>query len=498
MTKHSKIRANTILLTATNATNRLIGFVYRIVLIRIAGQEAVGLFQMIFPAYSLFLVLATAGMPIAVSKLVAEFKARNNYSGVQSVLRTAAGTALILGLSANTLLFLLARPLANDILRDPRVYHALLIIAPSLPLVALCSVFRGYFQGLQEMRVVSASQLLEQLGHVLSTLWLVSLALSNGPIYLTAALAAGSILGEFVGLSTYLVCYPFFRPKPTVQSLFPAVKMTQTLFGVAIPTTAARLVQSLARLIQSIIIPNQLRLAGFTASQAAIAFGQLTGMAFNLLFVPSLFTTSLAAALLPQISAAGSNRSTRHTTAAFLRALNWTTTLSLPCSALFITLGEPLCLVLFNSRSAGQLLSLLATGGLLLYTQQISAATLQGLGKPTQPMIAALIGTVVSGVLLYLFTPIWSVRGAAIALTIGFVISGLISLWMVEQEIHFMRQWRTVLIRSLAAAFIAGYVAHYSYIHSLANIGRILPSLAIASLGCLLAYLLCGKLLKAI
>jgi stage V sporulation protein B len=486
------------MLTATNAANRLIGFIYRILLIRIAGQEAVGLFQMIFPAYSLFLVLATAGLPIAVSKLVAEYRAKNSHSGVQSVLRTAIGTALILGLSANILLFILARPLANDVLKDPRVYYALLIIAPSLPLVALCSVYRGYFQGLEEMRVVSASQLLEQLGHVFSTLWLVSIALSSGPIYLTAALAAGSILGEFVGLGTYLVCYPIYRPRPRAPSLYPTSKVAQTLFAVAVPTTAARLVQSLSRLIQSIIIPNQLRLVGFTASQAAIAFGQLTGMAFNLLFVPSLFTTSLAAALLPQISASRSQRSAQQPTKAFLRALNWTTTLSLPCSALFITLGEPLCLVLFNSRSAGQLLSLLATGSLLLYTQQISAATLQGLGKPTLPMIAALVGTAVCAGLLFLFTPIWNIRGAALSLTIGFAISGLISLWMVEQELHFMRHWRVVLFKSVAAALASGYVSHHAYIHCLANLGRILPSLVVASVGCVLTYLICGKLLQAI
>lgn len=498
MNRRSKATSNTILLTATNALNRLIGFVYRIVLIRVAGQEAVGLFQMVFPAYSLFLVLATAGLPIAVSKLVAEYRARNSEAGVRSVLRTAVLTALGLGLSANCLLFLLARPLADSVLRDSRIYYALLIIAPSLPLVALSAVFRGYFQGLQEVRVVAASQLLEQVGHVSATLWLVSLVLARGPIYLTASLAAGSILGEFVGLGTYLVSLPFFRPTPKADGLAPVPKMARTLFSVAIPTTATRLVQSLAQLVQSILIPGQLRLAGYTASQAAIAFGQLTGMAFNLLFIPSLFTTSLAATLLPQVAASSSRRSTEQATGAFLRALNWTASLSLPCSALLITLGEPLCLVLFNSRAAGQLLSLLASGGLLLYTQQISSATLQGLGKPALPMIASLVGTAVSSVLLLILTPLWQMRGAAISLAVGFVISGLLALAMVERQLPFFRQWWPTLTKMLCAALVSGYVANTAYVHCLASSGRVLPSLLIAGAGGLAAYWASAKLLRTI
>jgi stage V sporulation protein B len=497
MNKRSKATQNTIFLTATNAFNRLVGFVYRIILIRIAGQEAVGLFQMVFPAYSLFLVLATAGLPIAVSKLVAEHQARNNQAGVRSVLRTAILTALTLGLGANALLFLLSHPLANNVMKDSRIYYALLIIAPSLPLVAVSAVFRGYFQGIQEIKVVCASLVTEQIAHVLATLGLVHLVLARGPVYLTAGLAAGSILGEFAGLTMYLISYPFFRPKTNGLTLQPALQVAHTLFSVAIPTTAARLVQSLSQLVQSILIPTRLRVAGFTASQAAIAFGQLTGIAFNLLFIPSLFTISLAATLLPQVSAACSRNSPEQASAAFLRALNWTTALSLPCTALFITLGEPLCLVLFNSRSAGQILSFLAWGGLLLYTQQIAAATLQGLGKPALPMIASVLGTLVGGVLLYVLTPLWQIQGTAIGLIIGFGVSGVVGLLMVERQLHFWQQWRPTLVRSILAAVMAGVVANTLYLHCLANSGRTFLCLVIAGCGSLLAYVAGGKLLRA-
>ncbi len=488
--KRNRLTGNAMILTMANAFNRIVGFVYRIVLIRMVGQEAVGLFQMIFPIYFLFLVLASAGLPIAVSKLVSERKARGDSSGAAAVLRTAASLAVIMGLGANVLLFLLARTISYDMLGDPRTFLALLIIAPSLPLVSLSAVYRGYYQGIEEVRVVAGSLIGEQTVHVLATLGLVAVTLAKGPVYLSASLAAGSILGEFAGLSVYLVCFPFFRLNAEVRREVPKrADIVRTLFAISIPATATRLVLSLAQVMNSMIIPSRLRLAGYTASQAAIAFGELTGMSLNLLFVPSLFTVSLAATLLPQVSSAAARNDPERARKVFLRSLRWTALLSLPCSALFIALGEPLCLFLFNSRTAGKLLSLLAWGGLLLYAQQIVGATLQGLGKPVLPVIASLSGTIIGGTLLYLLTPTYFMNGAAVALVVGFAASGVISLWMVERRLPFFRDSWWFVTRVLTSAVATGVAAHFIYIHALALWKQSFAAMTVAGIGAILVYL---------
>lgn len=490
MSKRNRLTGNAMILTMANAFNRIIGFVYRIVLIRMAGQEAVGLFQMIFPIYFLFLVLASAGLPIAVSKLVSERNARGDATGANAVLRTAAALALIMGLAANALLFASARVISSNLLGDPRTFLAILIIAPSLPLVALSAVYRGYYQGIEEVRVVAGSLISEQTVHVLATLGLVGLTVTRGPVYLSASLAAGSILGEFAGLAVYLTCYPFFRINTQPGTKAPKRSViVRTLFAISIPATAARLVLSLAQVMNSVIIPSRLRAAGYTASQAAIAFGELTGMSLNLLFVPSLFTISLAATLLPQVSSAAARDDPERARSVFKRALRWTALLSLPCSALFVALGEPLCLFLFNSRTAGQLLSLLAWGGLLLYAQQIAAATLQGLGKPVLPVIASLLGAIIGGLLLYALTPVYLMNGTAFALIAGFCTTGLISLWMVEQRLPFLKDSWWFLVRTLTAAIATGIAAHFIYIQSLALWKQSFAAMTIAGIGAILVYL---------
>lgn len=468
--------------------NRTVGFAFRIALIRIAGREAVGLWQMIMPLYFFFLVLASAGLPTAVSRSVAEHKAKGDMNGVQRVFKTALSFALVSGLAAAIVLSLLAGFFSQHVLADSRLKLTLLIIAPSLPLVAVSAVFRGYFQGLEAMPVVSTSLILEEIVHVIATISLVGVTLSKGPGLMAAGFAAGSLLSEFAGLGVYLVAFPLFKSTTRQHNGF-SLPLLISILRLSIPATAGRLLHSIGQLCQSIIIPTRLRVAGWTASQAAIAYGELTGMALNLLFMPSLFTVAMATTLLPKITAAIARSHAQQARAVFLQAISWTALISLPLSALLISLGKPICQLLFDSSSAGDLLTYLAWGGLLLYTQQVAGATLQGLGKPLLPLLTSGLGTVISSVLLYLFAAVWQIKGVALGLIAGWTTTGSISLYLVQRHLPFFAQfWPRLLKISLAAA-LSGIAAHNLYLHCLANSGRMLLSLLCAGVGASLVYL---------
>ncbi|NLW17743.1 MAG: polysaccharide biosynthesis protein [Firmicutes bacterium] len=485
-----KTANNTLILTVTNFINRAIGFVFRIALIRIAGREAIGLWQMIMPLYFFFLVIASAGLPTAISRLTAEYRARGDRRGVQRVFKTALSLALVCGIAAALCLLLLAGFFSRQVLADPRVRLALIIIAPSLPLVATSSVFRGYFQGIEEMRVVATSLIVEEVTHVVATITLVKVTLGKGAGLLAAGFAAGSLVSEVAGLGVYLVAFPLFRLAGRPDNILFSTKMLRQILQLSIPATAGRLLHSVGQLCQSIIIPTRLRIAGWTASQAAIAYGELTGMALNLLFLPSLFTVAMATSLLPQITAAVAHNRYRSAQAIFLRALTWTALISLPVAALLISLGEPVCQVLFNSSSAGKLLSYLAWGGLLLYTQQVAAATLQGLGKPVLPLITSAIGTIISSSLLLVLTSTWQIRGVAFSLICGWMTTGALSLYLVQRSLPFFAQFVPRLLRITLAAALCGIAAHHIYLHCLANSGRVFISLLCAGLGSGLVYLI--------
>ncbi|MGI6344361.1 MAG: oligosaccharide flippase family protein [Bacillota bacterium] len=498
MSTRSPAGRNTLILTITNIINRSLGFVFRIVLVRLAGQEAIGLYQMMHPIFFIFLVIATAGIPIAVSKLVAEYRAQNRPALVSVVLRTSLTLALALGLAANLLLFALSGLLSREVLGEPRTQLALLLMAPSMPLLALTAAFRGYFQGIEQIKVVSTALLVEELTHIIACLGFIRLLAGGGPSAISAGLAAAGFIEEAAGLIVYLLAYTVYRPRvPAGEPQVSLLAMASHLLRTATPTTATRLVHSLSQLLQSVLIPSGLRVAGYTSSQAAIAFGELTGMALNLLFIPSMFTISLATTLLPQLTNAIARSSPREAAAAFLRALKWASFISLPCSALLITLGEPACLFLFASRSAGRLLQLLAWGGVLLYTQQISAAALQGLGRPSLPMFSSILGTAASAGLLPRLTASHGMEGAAVAVMIGMAVNGAAGLSMVQARLPFLQQWLPWLLRTGIAAVACGYTAHTIYLWCLPTMSSLL-SMLLAGPAALLVYFLACKLVRAI
>lgn len=485
-----KIAGNTLILTATNVFNRTIGFAFRIILIRIAGREAIGLWQMIMPLYLLFLVIASAGLSVATSRLVAEHHAKRDSQATHEVFKTAMTIALVFGFAATILLLFLAGFFSQRILGDSHMRIALLILAPSLPLVAAAAVFRGYFQGIQEIKIVSTSLVVEQVTHVATTFLLVTAMLGKGPGLLVTAFAAGSLLSEVAGFGVYLAAFPLFKPHPS-RSRTRRTKVTiASILRISVPSTATRLVHSLAQLLQSIIIPLRLRSVGWSVSQAAIAYGELTGMAINLLFLPSLFTVAMATTLLPQITTAVAKNNRQTAQAMFLRAINWIAIISLPIAALLVSLGGPICQVLFKSASAGRMLELLAWGGLLLYTQQVSASALQGLGKPGLPLITSILGSIVSSVLLFTLIPLWQMAGVAFSLIAGWATTGSLSLILVQRHLPFWREFQPRLWRLALAAVMSGLIAHTIYLHCLANSGKMFFSLVAAGFCASISYLM--------
>ena len=141
---------------------KVVGAVYRIPLSNMIGQEGMGNYQMVYPVYSLLLVLSTSGLPIAISKLVSEKRARGDIEGARRVYHVSMVSLVILGLATSLALFA-----AGDLLAVafgmPSAAISFKIIAPSLIFVAVVSAYRGYFQGMQMMTPTAVSQVVEQI-----------------------------------------------------------------------------------------------------------------------------------------------------------------------------------------------------------------------------------------------------------------------------------------------------------------------------------------------
>lgn len=452
-----------LILLAASFINRVIGFIYQIIIIRLIKPEGIGLFNMVFPFYVLVLVLATMGIPVAIAKLVAEEMARNNVRGANRIFKICL-LILILSSTFFTILLVLASPLLiKHVFPNPKVYYIFLCLIPGLIVVSICSAFRGYFQGLQQMTPTAITQTLEQIVRVAAGLSIAYLLLPRGVEYAAVGVSLGVVIGEFVGCLTMIYLY-FTRKKPQFMDARPAVEPIRItfsrIFSLGIPITLTRFVSTLLMSADAVLIPQRLQAAGMDIHQATSVYGQLAGIAETLLFTPTMITIALATALVPAISDALALENYRLVQSRTSKALRISIGVGLPCTVAFLLLPNEMCGVLFGYAEAGIILAVLAIGGPFLYFQQTTTGILQGMGEAVKPFKNLVIASVFKILGLYYLTaiPSFGILGAAFSLSICFIVMALLNYLDLRQLVGYRIHFSHDILKPGLAALGMGLV----------------------------------------
>src|SRR5579875_3788342 len=189
-----------LILVAGSLASRGLGAVYRFILPSLmgGGEQAaygMGLFGMAYPIYTGILDLSAVGVPLAISKRVAENVARGQHGAATRVFRVAFGILAVVGLVFSGLLALVAKPYARYVTLDPNAAISILAIAPAIFFASLEIGYRGFFQGMQHMAPQSVSQVVEQLVRILTMFALAVLLLPHGIEYAAAGASFGAVTG---------------------------------------------------------------------------------------------------------------------------------------------------------------------------------------------------------------------------------------------------------------------------------------------------------------
>ncbi|MDM5453574.1 oligosaccharide flippase family protein [Peribacillus simplex] len=195
MTKQSLFKG-TMILTVAGFITKVLGFANGIVLANVIGPEGVGLIMMAMPVTGLLITLTTLGLPIAISKLVAEAEIKGNYRRVKKILVVSLVTTSLLGFILMIVAIFGAKALSSHFLTDQRAYYSLLAVIPIVPIVAVSSVIKGYFRGKQIMTPIALSQAIEQVVRIGLIFFLVQWLLPYGIEYAAAGAILCGIIGE--------------------------------------------------------------------------------------------------------------------------------------------------------------------------------------------------------------------------------------------------------------------------------------------------------------
>ncbi len=464
----SVAKGSAILLIA-NLTVKIIGALFKIPLQHLIGDEGMGYFNAAYNIYAGLFVVATAGLPVAVSKMVSESMVTGNLKETKRIFRVAYAIFLVIGIVGSAALFLFADEWAATT-KFAKSNIAVMAIAPSILFVSLMSVYRGFFQGMSNMIPTAVSEVVEAAGKLIVGYLLAYILLGRG-LHIAAT---GAVLGVTTGslLSLCVLISIYSGKKKVVYSEIdsskqpaPTAKILKKLLAIAIPVTISASVFTLTNMIDTVLIGRNLEsIQHILSEDRVVLYGRYTGKAVVLFNMPPTLVMSLCMALVPAIARAyvsGDKKTVRITTTQSLKSAY---IFALPCAIGLATLAEPILKILYKTDDAVLLLQLIAPAVVFVSMVLVTNSILQATGNVLVPVMNIFMGGVAKVVInsILVSNPAININGAPIGTTVCYFIYMFLNLIYIRKitkaDIGF-GFW----IRPLGAGVIMAVVAYFGY-----------------------------------
>lgn len=499
--KKSTFFGGAAILAASAILVKVIGAIYRIPLGNILSDEVMADYNSAYNIYNFFLTISTAGLPVALSKTISEANALGRHNQVQRTFRVAFITFLILGLISFFCMTVLAAPMAQIVISNPKAVYCVMALAPSVLCVCIMSAFRGYFQGHFNMMPTGISQVIEAFFKLV-----VGLALALFLVNVIQKPELGSV-GAIIGVSCgsvvalVYILFLFFRDRKRRQRIHAtdrpdgSMRILSNLLKLAIPITLGSAATSLVTLIDTKLVMSQLQsvyqtvdgLGKEAALDAARGLYGIYSKTMSIYNLPFSMMVPLTACIIPAVSASLARRDHLGAQKVSESALRIGLLLALPMGMGLFALGGPIMGLLFPTIDvsvAGPLLSVLGLASIFVALQLLCNSILQANGMVNLPILAVIIGGVVKVVVNFILVgnPNIRINGAPVGTLTCFIVISALEIFIIRRSIpappSFLRAFLKPFVPSalMAAAAWATYGLLTNFLHmgnSLATIGGI-------------------------
>ncbi|MFD1207001.1 MULTISPECIES: polysaccharide biosynthesis protein [Sporosarcina] len=422
------IRGTAILMVAV-FLSKLLGFVYRIQFMRVAGEEAVGIYMTAYPAFIFFLSLVQLGVPIAVAKVIAELKAKGESTKLPAVMKTATVITILTGIVFIPASILFVPYLSETLLGNAASSTALYVGIAIIPIAAICGLIRGYFQGIVRIEETAWSQILEQSFRIAMITWLLPKLLVEGDNAMNAAYAMGiTLLAEAVSASYLLFKYYQHKrkePKPIKKA---AKYPMEPLLSIALPSSGSRLFGTFTWFLEPIIFIRALSMAGVGAVAATSLYGVISGVLIPLLLFPSFIPYALSVVLVPAVSGAAASSNKKKLQERIHLALRLSALTGAFAAAVFYIHGQDLAEKLFHVKEGASYMAMLSPVFFFYYIQSPLYSILQATGDAKAGMMNSVYGGIAKlGVMFVLASqPGLQETGAVLAIGFGVLVTSFL------------------------------------------------------------------------
>ena len=409
--KKQNFLQGTALLAMATAIVKVIGAFYKIPLNAIIGEQGFGYFNTAYEIYAVLLMISTAGLPVAMSRMISQASSLEHYGQVRRIYATARGIFLGLGLVGGVLMTVFCRQLAA-FQNQPDAWAAIGCLGPCALLICIMSTFRGFFQGQGNMLPTSVSQVLEAVTKLIvgmAAALLIMKATDSIPLA-----AGGAILGVTASC-TLSAIYLFGRFRKSYKAL-PQTDEEVSSFGatakglliIAIPITVGSAGLQILTALETKIYMGQLLSHGFSQSEADTMRG-IYGMTQTIFNMPCAFITPITISIIPAITAQLTLKKFGEAKGTEESAARITGLISMPCAFGLAVLAEPVTALLGGYTGeklelATRLMTVLGISIMFNAVVLVTTAIMQAHGHVNRPVINMFVGGLLKLVAVYVLT----------------------------------------------------------------------------------------------
>lgn len=472
---------------------KIIGACFKIPLANILHETGMAFFSRAYNLYAAMFVMATAGLPVAVSKLVSESLAKKNYKESKKILRAAVMLLSGIGAIGAAVMFFGARSFAEGAFQSPGTYMSIIAISPAILFISILSAFRGYFQGHSNMIPTAYSEVLESVVKLVAGLLGAYFFMRFSYELAAAGAVFGVTLGGFLAL--LLLIFFYYRnkkntPDTDAENSRSTGKIFVTLLTIAIPITIGAAVMSLTNVIDTFMIGNRLQRITVTpeifrtlteffgmkssdislgstlpARAADVMYGSYSGYAMSLFNLPPSIVTSISMSIVPAIAAALAIKNELQAKVLTESSIRITTIFALPCAIGLSVLSTPILVALYNNARAQDTLSLLSLSIVFVCIVSVSTAILQASGHVFIPVRNMLIGGALKIISNYVLiaVPELNIGGAPISTFFCYLLIATLNLISVAKIIRPNFSFHDFVLKPLISALIMGSLVYFSY-----------------------------------
>ncbi len=497
-----------VILMISNIAVKLIGAFLRIPLTNIIGTEGMAYYNAAYNVYATFYTISTAGIPVAVSRMIATANSKNNQNEIKKIFRVTFVLFLIIGFIGTVAMILFSKQFANDS-KMPEAFYAMLAIAPTVFFICLSSAYRGYFQGVQNMVPTAISQVIEsvvKMGIGIISAWYFY-KVKGYPLHITAAFViVGVTIGVLLGALYGAISKAMYTRSAEYKNnalLSPKCERTwldilKELVLIAIPVTLASSIMGFTNLADTRLLSSGLQAIGFEKTVATSYYGTYSSMVYPLfnLVPPFIYTFGISA--IPAITASIVRGDKKKIQLDIESAFRNCAIIAIPSAIGLATLSKGIICFLFAQEPIGAgkdavmpyeiaapALSTIAAGILFLGVISITNSVLQAYKAERYTIYSMLCGVALKFVSLYFLVRVEGLNllSAAISTLLCYFTIMCINLFFMIKKTGFVPKVSKIFVKPLISGVLCGVVAFTcNYIMTGASIsGRICTFASIAA-----------------